>query len=106
MLDVNTPLACFVDALDIVASYVDKVHGGGVKQPELQRLLAAAQSSENGFDVVVVSSLSRLSRSAEDLHVIVSLLRDLGVEVVSVSEPHTPSAQATVYSRVTEEAQE
>ena len=93
-------------AMQVVASYVEKVHDDGMKQSALQRLLAAAQSSENGFDVVVVWSLSRLSRIAEDLHVLVCLLHDLEVEVVSVSEPYTPLAWAAFYSRVTQEAQE
>ena len=79
--------------MQVVASHVERGSGsGGMKQPALQRLLAAAQSGERAFDVVLVYSLSRLCRRSEALHVLLSLLRDSGVEVVSVSEPHTLSA--------------
>ena len=94
-------------AMQVIASYVDVGYDGdNVEQPALQRLLAAAQSGETGSDVVVVCCLSRLFRSAEDLHVLISLLRNLGVEVVSVFEPYTPPVQEAVYSRVSWEAQQ
>ena len=79
--------------MQVVASYVEGGSGGGgMKQPALQRLLAAAQSGERAFDVLLVYSLSRLCRRSEALHVLLSLLRESGVEVVSVSEPHNLSA--------------
>ena len=86
--------------------YVDEGYSGrSIERPALQRLLAAARSGEHAFDVVLVYRWSSLSRSVADLHVLVSLLRDLGVEVVSVSEPHTPMP-AAIYSRVSLAAQE
>ena len=87
----SAPLACFVDALD---------------KPALQRLLAAAQSGDRAFDVVLVYSLSRLSCRIEAFHVLLSLLRDSGVEVVSVSEGYIQSAREAVYTRVIQAAQE
>ena len=81
--------------MQVVASYVEGGYDGdGVEQPGLHRLLPAAQSGERAFDVVLVYSLSRLCRRSEGLHVFLSLLRDSGVEVVSVSEGYTPSTLA------------
>ena len=95
------------DGMQVVASYVEGGYDGdGVEQSALQRLLAAAQSGERAFDVVLVYSLPRLSRRIEALHVFLSLLRDSGVEVVSVSEGYTPSPQAALYTRVSQVAQE
>ena len=86
--------------------YVDGGYSGrSMERPALQRLLAAARSGEHAFDVVLVYWWSSLSRSIADLHVLVSLLRDLGVEVVSVFEP-LPRSAAAIYSRVSLAGQE
>ena len=71
---------------------MDEGYGGGsMKRPSLQSLLAAAQSSERAFYVVLVCSLSRLGRSCSDMAVAGSLIQDLGAMLFSVSEPHVLS---------------
>ena len=71
----------------VVDWYNDQGYGGdGMDRPDLQRLLDAAESSERPFDVVLVQSLSRLSRNQEDFTEIMSRLRASGVEVTPVAE--------------------
>ena len=64
--------------------YVDV--GKGSALPALQSLLADAKSPERGFDTVLVYSFARLSRDMVEFHAIRLGLREVGVELVSVSE--------------------
>ena len=86
--------------------YVDEADGRSMERPALQRLLAAAQSGERAFDVVLVGKWSRLSRSAEDLRHIEATLRESGVEVVSVSEPRDSHAVERFIRYVTQASAE
>ena len=65
--------------------YIDK--GTGIALPALQSLRADAGSPESGFDTVLVHSFSRLSRNAAESCAIMSEFRDLGITLISVTEP-------------------
>lgn len=57
------------------------------KRPEFQRMIAVAKSKPKPFDVILVWKFSRFARNREDSIVYKSMLRkQLGIEVVSVSE--------------------
>ena len=64
--------------------YVDV--GKGSALPALQSLLADAKAPNRGFDTVLVYSFARLSRDMVECHAIRLGLREVGVELVSVSE--------------------
>ena len=64
--------------------YVDV--GKGSALPALQALLADAKATDRGFDTVLVYSFARLSRDMVECHAIRLGLREVGVELVSVSE--------------------
>ena len=72
------------DGSGTIVWYVDV--GKGSALPALQSLLADAKSPERGFDTVVIYSFARLSRDMVELHAIRLGLREVGVELVSVSE--------------------
>ena len=63
--------------------YEEKVCGAKTDRPELMRML---DSIRNG-DIVIVTELSRLSRSVRDLLNIVSKVGDVGAEIKSLKEP-------------------
>lgn len=57
------------------------------KRPEFQRMIGIAKSKPKPFDVVLVWKFSRFARNREDSIVYKSMLRkQLGIEVVSISE--------------------
>ncbi len=57
------------------------------KRPEFQRMIAVAKSKPKPFDVILVWKFSRFARNREDSIVYKSMLRkQLGIEVISVSE--------------------
>ena len=57
------------------------------KRPEFQRMIGIAKTKPKPFDVVLVWKFSRFARNREDSIVYKSMLRkQLGIEVVSISE--------------------
>ena len=63
--------------------YEEKVSGAKSDRPELGRMLDALREG----DIIVVSELSRLSRSVRDLFSIVGQIHGAGAEIKSLKEP-------------------
>lgn len=58
------------------------------KRPEFNRMIGTAKVKPKPFDVILLWKFSRFARSREDSILYKSMLRrDLGIEVVSISEP-------------------
>ena len=58
------------------------------KRPEFQRMIGAAKSKDHPFSTILVWKFSRFARNQEESIVYKSmLLRECGVQVVSISEP-------------------
>lgn len=58
------------------------------KRPEFNRMIGTAKTKPKPFDVILLWKFSRFARSREDSILYKSMLRrDLGIEVVSISEP-------------------
>lgn len=58
------------------------------KRPAFNRMIGTAKAKPKPFDVILLWKFSRFARSREDSILYKSMLRrDLGIEVVSVSEP-------------------
>lgn len=57
------------------------------KRPEFMRMIKTAKSKPKPFDVILVWKFSRFARSREDSILYKSMLRKIGIDVVSVSEP-------------------
>ena len=72
------------DGSGTIVWYVDI--DDGIAPPALQALLADAKAPDRGFDTVLVYSFARLSRDMVEFHAIRLGLREVGVELVSVSE--------------------
>ena len=82
------------NGLEIVGWYVnggdddaeDDASEGSGFLPAREALLADARSPERGFDTVLVWKFSRLSREIMEFRMIVSVLKESGVTVTSVTE--------------------
>lgn len=58
------------------------------KRPAFHRMIGTAKTSPKPFDVILLWKFSRFARSREDSILYKSMLRrDLGIDVVSISEP-------------------
>jgi len=69
-------------AADAVKLFTEKVTGRKSDRPELMKLIDQLR----GGDVVVISELTRLSRSTKDLFAIVELIQSKGADIRSLKE--------------------
>lgn len=75
----------FLDANHI---YMDEGISGRstAKRPEFNHMIGAAKIKPRPFDVILLWKFSRFARNREDAVVYKSMLRKLGIEVISISE--------------------
>lgn len=57
------------------------------KRPDFNRMIATAKQKTKPFDCILVWKFSRFARNREDAVVYKSMLKKLGIDVVSISEP-------------------
>ncbi len=82
----------------------DGISGKDAKhRPSFNKMIALAKSEEHPFDAILVWKFSRFARNQEESIVIKNLLRKVGVEVRSISEPVDPdSAFGSLIERIIE----
>ena len=78
------------EGADVIGGYEDIAISGyhSENRPGFLRMIADAISSEHPLDMIIVYDLSRFSRNTLDLLQHVKLLREHGVRLQSVTEPH------------------
>lgn len=92
-----------VEIPDEYVFYDDGISGRDVKKrAEFNRMIATAKDKSHPFDVIYVWKFSRFARSQEQSILYKSLLRKIGVSVVSVSEPIPEGHFGTLIERVIE----
>jgi DNA invertase Pin-like site-specific DNA recombinase len=75
----------------VVDEYIDEAKSAKTDaRPEFQRMIAAAQKSDKGFQMILVHKFDRFSRSRADHVIYKALLKKQGVIVTSASEPTEP----------------
>ncbi len=67
-----------------------------------QRMIARARQADHPYDVILVWKFSRFARNQEESIVYKNLLRKIGVEVISVSEPLTDDPFGALIERIIE----
>ncbi len=67
-----------------------------------QRMIARARQTDHPYDVILVWKFSRFARNQEESIVYKNLLRKIGVEVISVSEPLTDDPFGALIERIIE----
>ena len=78
------------DDVDMVGGYDDIAISGATaaKRPGFQRMIKDATSAERPFDMIIVYDISRFSRNTRELLNYRHQLKQHGVSVQSVTEPH------------------
>ena len=72
---------------DVVAEYIDEAESARTaNRPAFQKMIAAAKQREKQFDTILVWKLSRFARNREDSILHKSLLRKMGISVMSINE--------------------
>jgi len=71
-----------LNAASVVKLFTEKVTGKKTDRPELMKLIEQLRDG----DVVVISELTRLSRSTKDLFSIVELIQSKGADIKSLKE--------------------
>lgn len=85
-----------VDAgVDIRMIYQEKISGTIRKRPELERMLSELHSG----DVVIITDLTRLSRSTKDLLEIVDEIKSKGANLKSLKDNWLDTTEANPYSQ-------
>jgi site-specific DNA recombinase len=84
---------CTQRGLEIGATYIDAGESARSDQrPEFQRMIAEAKEKGRPWDTILVHKLDRFARSTEDAIIYKALLRrDLGIQLISISEPFDDS---------------
>lgn len=83
--------------------YDDGISGKSAKNRDrFQDMIAAAKRKDHPFDVILVWKYSRFCRNQEESIVYKSLLRKIGVDVISVSEPLVEGPFGSLVERVLE----
>ena len=82
------------EGIEMVGGYEDIAISGSSTENRrgFQRMIADATSSKNLFDMIIVYDISRFSRKTKDLLNYRDLLKEHGVRIQSVTEPHNGDA--------------
>lgn len=81
----------------------DGISGKSAKhRPEFTKMIALAKSPEHPFDAILVWKFSRFARNQEESIVFKNILRKIGVEVRSVSEPISEDPFGSLVERIIE----
>lgn len=72
------------------------------KRPAFMQMISAAKSADHPFDVILVHKFDRFARSREDSIVYKSMLKRVGVEVISIKEPLSEGSYSGVMEAIYE----
>ena len=82
----------------VVREFVDEAESGKTSsRPQFMEMIATAKRSSKPFDVILVWKYSRFARNRQDSIVFKTMLRKMGVQVISINEPveDTPTGKLT-----------
>lgn len=75
----------------IIHEYVDEAKSAKTdERPDFLRMISAAQKPHRQFTVILVHKFDRFSRSRADHIIYKALLKKLGIQVISATEPTEP----------------
>lgn len=85
----------------------DGISGTSAKRrPAFMEMIATAKKKPKPFDAIIVWKFSRFARSREDSIVFKSMLKKLGISVISVSEPITDDKMSIIVEGLIESMDE
>jgi DNA invertase Pin-like site-specific DNA recombinase len=74
--------------------YKEKMTGATVERPELQKMLSSLQPN----DIVIVTDLTRISRSSRDLFDLVDIIKEKGASLKSLKDTWLDTTSTNPYS--------
>lgn len=87
----------------VVSEFIDEAESGTTAaRPEFRRMIAMARHDKRPFDAVLVWKYSRFARSREDSIIFKAMLRRIGMQVISITEPVDNSATGKLMEAIIE----
>jgi site-specific DNA recombinase len=72
----------------VIKEFIDEAESGrSTSRPAFREMISLARTKPAPFEMILVWKLSRFARNREDSIIYKSLLRKLGVQVISINEP-------------------
>ena len=91
----------------VVVEYVDEAESGKtVDRPEFREMISPAKKPTKPFDVILVWKYSRFARNREDSIVFKTMLRKIGVRVISITEPTEDTPTGKLFEAIIESMDE
>jgi site-specific DNA recombinase len=92
----------------IVQEYVEEAESGRSisKRPAFREMLSAAKGSAKPFDAILVYKYSRFARNRADSIAFKTILRKLGIQVISITEPADNSPTGRLMEAIIEDLDE
>ena len=79
---------------EIVQEFTDEAESGRTSsRPAFIQMMSQAKSKKPPFEAILVWKLSRFSRDRYDSITYKTLLRNRGIQLISIKEPHFPPSQ-------------
>jgi site-specific DNA recombinase len=92
----------------IVREFVEEAESGRSisKRPAFREMVSLAKSSLKAFDAILIYKYSRFARNRADSIVYKTILRKLGVQVISITEPSDNSPTGRLMEAIIEDLDE
>ncbi len=91
----------------VVREFVDEAESGKTSaRPEFRKMIAMARHEPRPFDLILIWKYSRFARNREDSIVYKTMLRKIGVQVVSINEPVENTATGKLMEAIIESMDE
>ena len=92
---------------EVVREFVDEAESGRTAdRPAFKEMIALAKTKQPPFEVILVWKLNRFARSRADSITYKTLLRNKGIEVISINEPVDDSPTGRLLEGVIESIDE
>ena len=87
----------------VVGEFIDEAESGTTAaRPEFRKMIAMARHDKKPFDAILIWKYSRFARSRQDSIIFKAMLRRIGVQVISITEPIDDSATGRLMEAIIE----
>ena len=91
----------------VVMEFIDEAESGRTSaRPQFRRMVAMAKRTPKVFETILVWKYSRFARSREDSIVFKTMLRKVGVNVISINEPVDDTPHGKLFEAIIESMDE
>src|SRR4030043_347068 len=91
----------------VIREYVDEAESGrSVNRPAFKAMIALARTKEPPYEAILVWKMNRFTRNRVDSITYKKLLRDIGIQVISINEPFDDSPSGHMLEGIIESIDE